>query len=165
MTFAAYLSFAVFTAGSAQTTLKFGAFVQEKGVSGRYVLTPFSRAVTDYSKGEARVEIFYEGKLGGTPFEQYQMIVDGRADIGYVPDLYAPDRFPDNSIFQLPNLLSSAREGSIAMWRMYEQGHLRGFEDVKVVGLYMTDPFSCIFGRRSRRRAIFREESSRSPAR
>ena len=53
-----------------------------------------------------------------------------------------PGRFPDNAVFQLPALIGSSKEGSVAAWRLYKKGLLRGYENYYVIGLFTTAPYT-----------------------
>jgi TRAP-type C4-dicarboxylate transport system substrate-binding protein len=70
------------------------------------------------------------------------MIEDGVADIGYPVPVYTPGRFPDNSITDVPGMFSSSTEASTILWGLHEEGLLPGFEDLKVLGLFGSPPFS-----------------------
>ena len=61
---------------------------------------------------------------------------DGVADIAFIIPTYTAGRFPDNDIFELPLLIDTVEEGSFAAWRMFEDGQLRGYEGIKVLGLF-----------------------------
>lgn len=121
-------------------TLKLTAFVPPKSVSGSRVLTPISKMMAEESKGDLNLKIYYGGALGRSPFKQYKLVTDGVADLGYIVDIYTSGQLADTTIFELPYNIRNAHEGSIARWRMFKAGHLRGYDDVKVMGVWMSDP-------------------------
>ena len=121
-------------------TLKLAAFVPPKSVSGSRVLTPISKMIEEESRGDLKLKIYYGGALGRSPFKQYKLVTDGVADLGYIVDIYTSGQLADTSIFELPYNVHNSKEGSLARWRMFQAGHLRGYEDVKVMGLWMSDP-------------------------
>jgi TRAP-type C4-dicarboxylate transport system substrate-binding protein len=121
-------------------TLKLTAFVPPKSVSGSRVLTPISELIAKESKGDLNLKIYYGGALGRSPLKQYNLVTDGVADLGYIVDIYTSGQLADTSIFELPYNIRDAKEGSLARWRMFQAGHLRGYDDVKVMGLWMSDP-------------------------
>lgn len=119
--------------------LKLTVFIPPTSVSGTYVLKPYSKAIAKETNGDLTIKGYYGGALGRSPFKQYKLVTDGIADIGYVVDIYTSGQFPDNSIFELPYNVRTAKEGSLARWRMFEQGLLRGYQNVKVIGLWLSD--------------------------
>ena len=132
----------VMATGAAQAgadTLKVASFTSPKGVSIGGVLNPWSDLIEKESSGEIKINRYWAGALGRSPFKQYQLVTDGITDIGLVIDIYTSGQFPDTAIFELPYNLRTSTEGSLAMWRMYKAGMLRGYGDIKVVGLYTTD--------------------------
>lgn len=138
--FAYAASLALAGSVSAQTTLKVAAFVPPKSVSGSRVLTPIAKMIEEESKGDLKVKIFYGGQLGRSPFKQYKLVTDGVADSAYIVDIYTSGQFADTSIFELPYNIRTGTEGSVARWRMFDQGHLRGYGDVHAWGLWMSEP-------------------------
>ena len=121
-------------------TLKLAVFIPPKSVSGSRVLTPIANMIEKESKGDLKIKIFYGGQLGRSPRKQYELVTNGIADMSYIVDIYMSGQFPDTSIFELPYNIRRGTEGSLARWRMYEAGHLRGYKDVKAVGLWMSEP-------------------------
>ena len=134
----ACIAFAGGAAGA--VTLKLAAFIPPNSVSGSQVLTPIAEAIEKESNGDLQVKIFYGGALGRSPAKQYELVTNGVADMAYIVDIYTSGQFPDTSIFELPYNIRSGTEGSLARWRMYKAGHLRGYDDVKAVGLWMSEP-------------------------
>lgn len=120
--------------------LKLAAFVPPKSVSGSRVLTPIAEMIEKESKGDLKIKIYYGGALGRSPSKQYKLVTDGVADMSYVVDIYMSGQFPDTSMFELPYNIKNGTEGSLARWHMYKSGHLRGYNDVKAVGLWMSEP-------------------------
>ena len=94
----------------------------------------------DKTKGDLDLKIYYGGALGRSPFKQYKLVTDGVADLAYIVDIYTSGQLADTSMFELPYNIKNGTEGSIARWRMFQAGHLRGYDDVKVMGLWMSDP-------------------------
>lgn len=138
---AAFAATAMWTANTANAvTLKLAVFIPPKSVSGSRVLTPIANMIEKESKGDLKIKIFYGGQLGRSPRKQYELVTNGVADLAYIVDIYTSGQFPDTSIFELPYNIKNGTEGSLARWRMYEQGHLRGYNNVKAVGLWMSEP-------------------------
>lgn len=138
---AAFAATAMWAGNTANAvTLKLAVFIPPKSVSGSRVLTPIANMIEKESKGDLKIKIFYGGQLGRSPRKQYELVTNGIADMSYIVDIYMSGQFPDTSIFELPYNIRQGTEGSLARWRMYEAGHLRGYQDVKAVGLWMSEP-------------------------
>ena len=121
------------------TTLKFAAFVPPKSLPVRAIFVPWIKLVEKEAGGDLKIQGFWGGKLGRSPFKQYQLVTKGVTDIGFVLDQYTQGQFPDDSILALPYLIRDPVEGSIARWRMFEKGLLRGYDKIKVVTVYVND--------------------------
>jgi TRAP-type C4-dicarboxylate transport system substrate-binding protein len=122
--------------------LKFAAFPPPPGALVQDVLTPWVKAVNDELKGAATVRLFAGGTLGRDPVQQFKLLRDRVADIAYVVMGYTPGEFPDSTIFELPFLVESSLEGSLAHWRLYERGLLRGYDKAKFLGAFSIPPQS-----------------------
>jgi TRAP-type C4-dicarboxylate transport system substrate-binding protein len=103
-------------------------------------MEPFGKAVTADSSGTVKVQMFPGGTLGKDPSGQVKYLQDGVLDIVFLIPSYTPGRFPDNGVFELPGLYNNATEASLAMWRMFQKGMLRGYEDLHVLQLATTYP-------------------------
>lgn len=130
------------TAVAAPVELKFGAFVSPRSFTVKKVFEPWAKWVHEQVGDEVKIKVFAGGVLGRNPVQQMKLLKDGVQDITFAVPSYTPARFVDLSLFQLPGLVRNSTEGSLAIWRMYERGLIRGFKDVKVVGLYTLDAFS-----------------------
>ncbi|KAB2790317.1 hypothetical protein F9L06_24920 [Brucella anthropi] len=122
--------------------LKFAFWLSDKGSDYRDVLKPWVERVEAASEGAVKIKIYTGGTLGRDPAAQLKMVEDGVADIAYPVPNYTPGRFPENSITDLPGLFSSSTEASTVMWGLYEQGLLSGFDGLKVLGLFGSQPFT-----------------------
>lgn len=129
-------------AWSQGTELKFAAFPPPPGALVQDVLTPWVKAVNEELKGAATVRLFAGGTLGRDPVQQFKLVRDKVADIAYVVMGYTPGEFPDSTIFELPFLVESSLEGSLAHWRLVERGLLRGYDKAKFLGAFSIPPQS-----------------------
>lgn len=134
----AALTGVVVPAGAVQ--LKLAAFLPAHSVSSVHVLKPMAEKIAEASGGDLTIKSYYGGALGRSPLIQYKLVIDAVTDIGFIVDIYTSGQFADNSIFELPYNVHNAYEASVAKWRMFQKGMLRGYEDVKVVGLWVSDP-------------------------
>jgi TRAP-type C4-dicarboxylate transport system substrate-binding protein len=125
-----------------QTELKFAAFPPPQGALIQDVLGPWTKQVNDAAKGTLNVRLFPGGTLGRDPVQQYKLVRDRVVDIVYVVQGYTPGDFPDATILDLPFLVENSLEGSVGHWRMHERGLMRGYDKVKVLGLFSIPPQS-----------------------
>lgn len=125
-----------------RTVLKFAVFTPEKEMTFQVVMKPWAQRVMKDSKGTLVIKLFPNGALARHPGKQLKLVQDGVADIAWVIPAYTPGRFPDNSVFELPNIIKNSREGSVAAWRMYKKGLLRGYENHYVIGLFTSAPYT-----------------------
>ncbi len=134
------LSAGVGEAVAQATTLKVVCFLPPRSVSVAKVLVPWIKSVEAAAEGELKLQGYWGGSLGRNPFKQYDLMKDGITDIVYVLPNYTPGQFPDFSIFELPYLIRSGEEGSVAIWRMHQKGLIRGLEQGHVIGFFSTEP-------------------------
>lgn len=124
------------------TELRFASFPPPPGALNQDVFTPWVKEVNASLKGTVTVRLFAGGTLGRDPVQQYKLVRDRVADIAYVVMGYTPGDFPDSTIFELPFLVENSLEGSLAHWRMYERGLLRGYDRAKLLGAFTIPPQS-----------------------
>lgn len=103
-------------------------------------MEPFGKALSKESNGSVRVDMYPGGTLGKDPNAQLKYVLDGVLDIAFIIPSYTPGRFPDNELFEMPGLFRNATEASVAMWRMYKKGMLRGYDGLHVLQLATTYP-------------------------
>jgi TRAP-type C4-dicarboxylate transport system substrate-binding protein len=130
---------ALFAAGptEAETTLKIACYLPPFSVSVTKILKPFDDAVTAETKGDLKFQEYWGGTLGRNPEQQYKLVTGGIADIAFISTYTVGGQFPDATITELPGLVKTSAVGSPAYWGLYHAGLMRGFDDIKVVGLYM----------------------------
>jgi TRAP-type C4-dicarboxylate transport system substrate-binding protein len=127
---------------SSQTQLKFASFVFPQAELNTNVFAPFIAKFNEQMKGTAEIKLFAGGTLGRDPAQQYKLVRDNVAEIGYIVQGYTPGDFPDVTIFDLPFLVENSTEGSIGHWRAHEKGLMRGYDKVKVVSLFTLPAYS-----------------------
>ena len=120
--------------------LRFGLYFAGTTTTGEAVLKPWFKWFGEQAKGAAHIKLYDGGALGRDPTKQYKLVKDGVADVVFMIPGYQPGQFPEMPMFELPNLARDAAEGSHVIWSMYKKGYLKGFEGVKVVALYSSDP-------------------------
>jgi TRAP-type C4-dicarboxylate transport system substrate-binding protein len=95
---------------------------------------------------EKELKAYWGGSLGKSPFQQYDLVKAGVADVAWVMSGYTPGQFPELEVVELPFFFRTAREASVVSWKLYEMGLLSGFEDTHLVGMFAGEPAS-IFSR------------------
>jgi TRAP-type C4-dicarboxylate transport system substrate-binding protein len=130
-------------AASAQPAkLKLSFFSSDRALLYRGYVKPFVDAVNAEGKGLVEIEVFFGGALGKNPAQQAEMVRGGVADIAYVTPGYTADRFPDNSVIELPGLFRDQREASIVFTRLIAANALRGYDDFIVIAAVTVEPHS-----------------------
>jgi TRAP-type C4-dicarboxylate transport system substrate-binding protein len=129
-------------AHSQEVTLKLSAFIPDRAPTFAQVIKPWAEAVNTEGKGVVKIDLFPGGALGGNPGLQPKLVLDGVADIALVIPAYSPGRFPDNDVMELPRMVNNSSESSVAIYRLYKRGLLRGYEDFYVVLLGTTNPYA-----------------------
>jgi TRAP-type C4-dicarboxylate transport system substrate-binding protein len=130
------------SAQSQEVTLRLSAFIPAQAPTFAQVIKVWADAINAEGKGILKIDTYPGGTLGGNPGLQPKMVIDGVADIALVIPAYSPGRFPDNDIMELPRLVNNSTESSIAIYRLYKMGLLRGYEDYYVVMLTTTNPYA-----------------------
>lgn len=130
------------SAHSQEVTLRMSAFIPAQAPTFAQVMKPWAEAINAESKGLIKIDAFPGGALGGNPGLQPKMVTDGVADIALVIPSYSAGRFPDNDVMELPRLVNNSTESSMAIYRLYKRGLLRGYDDFYVVMLTTTNPYA-----------------------
>jgi TRAP-type C4-dicarboxylate transport system substrate-binding protein len=133
--FAALVAMAVAAPAAAQSPVKlrFASFEPPQAPITGKVFTPWAQDVTKASNGALEIEMFPGGQLGRNPLQQLKLVEDGIADFAWSVPGYTPGRFDDVEVTELPFLMSTAREGSLALTRMHQRGQLAGFGELKLL--------------------------------
>jgi TRAP-type C4-dicarboxylate transport system substrate-binding protein len=125
---------------AAPITLKLAFYTSDRSIAYPAVAKPFIEAVNAEAKGMIEVVLYAGGVLGHEIAKQPQVVLDGTADIAFVVPGYTPERFPDNSLLELPGLFRDNREASLVYTHLVADNALRGYEDFVVLGAYVTEP-------------------------
>jgi len=133
------LSLGIGEAMAAATTVSIVCFLPPRSISVSKVFVPWIKTVEAAAEGDLKFQPYWGGSLGRNPKKQYDMLKDGVADIVYVLPNYTPGQFPDFSIFELPYVVKTGEEGSVALWRMHQKGLLRGMQESHVIGFFSTE--------------------------
>ncbi len=121
-------------------TLRASAYLSPLSHTVTRIFIPWIEEVERASEGRIRFETYWGGGLGRSPYKQFDLVKAGVSDVTIVQPSYAPGQFPQNQILELPFLTRNASEASILAWRLYERGLLKGYEDIKLIGLWTAEP-------------------------
>lgn len=130
---AAALGMGAINASAEPVRLRFASFEPPQAPITGKVFTPWAEAVNADSQGTLNIEIFAGGQLGRNPLQQLKLVEDGIADLTWGIPGYTPGRFADVEVVELPFVVDTAREGSVALTRMHRRGELKGFEKFKLL--------------------------------
>jgi TRAP-type C4-dicarboxylate transport system substrate-binding protein len=122
--------------------LKLAFFSSNRSMSYLAAVKPFVDAVNSEGRGVIQIVLYSGGVLGREIAQQPRAVLDGKADIAFVVPGYTPDEFSDNSVVELPGLFNDTREGTLVYTRLISLNALKGYEDFKVLGAYVTEPDS-----------------------
>src|SRR5690606_14462285 len=71
-----------------------------------------------------------------------KMVQDGVADLAWIIPAYTPGVFLDDQVVELPGIVRDSKEGSIAIWRLWEKGLVRGYENLMPMAIFTTDTYT-----------------------
>jgi TRAP-type C4-dicarboxylate transport system substrate-binding protein len=106
------------------------------------IFMPWVEKVNSECEGIMKIEVYAGGTLGRDLATQLKVVTDGVADIAWIMNSYQPGRFADDLVVNIPFIAHNSKEGTLAIYRMYKKGMLRGYEDFIVVGLFAHAQYS-----------------------
>ncbi len=121
-------------------TLRASAYLSPLSHTVTRIFAPWIEDVEKASEGRIKFETYWGGGLGRNPYKQFDLVKAGVSDVTVVQPSYTPGQFPQTQVLELPFLSRNASEASILAWRLYERGLLKGYEDVKLIGLWTAEP-------------------------
>lgn len=127
-------------AASAETVLRFNRWIPATNFINTEVFDPWAADVGKATDG--RVKIQFTAASLAPPPQQFQIGVDGLADIVWHTHSYTAGVFPAAEIADLPMLGESAEALSVAFWRTYEK-YLKAaneYQGAVVLALHTTPP-------------------------
>lgn len=130
------------TAALAQdVTLKMHQFLPPQANVPKLILEPWAERVMEASGGRIKIDHYPAMQLGGKPPELVSQVQDGVADIIWVVAGYAPGRFPQLEVFELPFMMTDAEATSRAYWEFAEANMMdKDFKDLKILGVWVHGP-------------------------
>jgi len=126
----------------AEEHVKWAVFSPDTEVTFRTVMKPYAEAVQKETNNAVVFDMFPNGALGRNPGQQPQMVLDGVADIGWIVQSYAPGRFPDTEVLELPGLFTDLKQGTDVATGLVARNVLHDYSDFVVLGMFTTAPYS-----------------------
>ena len=105
------------------------------------ILDQWTKDVEQETKGRVKITIYPGGALS-TAVQLYDTVRTGVADLAWFLQGYTPGKFPLTSVVELPFMASSSKQGSPALWELYENSPEMQAEygGVKVLSMWVVDP-------------------------
>jgi TRAP-type C4-dicarboxylate transport system substrate-binding protein len=126
-------------AGAEPIKLTLSFFSSNRSMSYLAAIKPFVDAVNAEGKGLIDIEVSFSGALGKDIAQQPQLVLDGTVDIAFVVPGYTLDKFPDNTIVELPGLFRDMREATLTYTDLIAHNALNGYQDFFVIGAYVPE--------------------------
>jgi TRAP-type C4-dicarboxylate transport system substrate-binding protein len=123
---------------AAQTiTLKLNSPAPPRSYLHSGVFEPWAKAVEADSGGTLKIQMFYGGTLGHFGVN-YDRVVDGVADIGFILTAMAGGKLKQQDVASLPFETKSSTEAAVALWKLFEKGVTAPeFNQVKPLGIWV----------------------------
>lgn len=125
---------------TAQTTLNVSMYVPYQHPLASVGLVNWAADVDRETRGRVKINILQTAL--GQPAAQYDLVVNGVADIGLAVPGLTPGRFYIIDVGGVPLAGNSGESLSVALWRTYEQhpAFQKEFSQVKLLGAFTTSP-------------------------
>ncbi|MEC7761850.1 MAG: TRAP transporter substrate-binding protein [Pseudomonadota bacterium] len=125
----------------AETNLRFASIAGPTAYINTGILEPWFEDITGACNGEISVELL-SAASAARPQDVFESVEDGLVDFAWGVMPFSPGRFPEGSVVELPLLANTTAEASPAMWGLYEEGLLSGFDGVKVLSVSSSAMFT-----------------------
>ena len=104
------------------------------------ILDQWAKDVEKATNGRVKITIYPGGALS-TAVQLYDTVRTGVADLAWFLQGYTPGKFPLTSVIELPFMASSSKQGSPALWELYENSPEMQAEygGVKVLSMWVVD--------------------------
>jgi TRAP-type C4-dicarboxylate transport system substrate-binding protein len=104
-------------------------------------LAPWCEALLKKTDGRLKITLFPAQALGKVA-QQYDLVLEGAADLALITPGYMPGRFPLTSMINLPFLAPQVDKINNAFWRLFKEtpGLKKEYDPVKVISAITTDP-------------------------
>lgn len=134
---AAGLALSALPAAAQTAIIRYDNAAPEMAPQNRLGHVPLFEQIEAESEGTLEFQYFFASSLIRDSDQTYEALLSGLADASMWSAATAQALFPDLDLFALPGLFTTAEESGTAMWRMYEEGHIGGLDELYVLGLYI----------------------------
>lgn len=118
-------------------TLNFASPGAPRASMHSQVFEPWIEQVIAESEGTLDIRTFYSSPLGNYR-NMYDRVLDGVVHLAFTTLAPIGGKFIQTDVASLPFEVENSLEGSIALWRLYENGVItEEFADIKLLGLFM----------------------------
>ncbi|MDY6881943.1 MAG: TRAP transporter substrate-binding protein [Thermodesulfobacteriota bacterium] len=117
---------------SVEKVLKFSTFAPPALPIIKYVLEPWGKGLEQASQGRLKVQWFHAEALGKAK-DQYDIVLNGVADIALICWGYVPGRWPLSMVSELPFAFPNATVGAEILWELYESHIHKEHPNVKML--------------------------------
>lgn len=123
---------------AAQTiTLKLNSPAPPRSYLHAGVFEPWAKAVEADSGGTLKIQLLYGGTLGHFGVN-YDRVVDGVADIGFILTAMAGGKLRQQDVAALPFETKNSIEAAVALWKLFEKGVTAPeFNQIKPLGIWV----------------------------
>jgi TRAP-type C4-dicarboxylate transport system substrate-binding protein len=94
------------------------------------IWAPWFAKMEKEGAGLFKIDVYAAGTLNRNPVKQLKILRDGVADIAFILPSYTPGTFVDDSVVEVPFVATSAMDSSLAIYRMWQKGMLRNYDQV-----------------------------------
>ncbi len=115
------------------------AFFAPAGTFPGVQMQEWADRLEERTGGLVTVNTFPGGELLG-PFNMFDGVLEGVADIGLSCPSYEPGRFPLIELADFPLDYPNAEVASMVLWELYQEFQPEEFADYKVITLFATEP-------------------------
>lgn len=116
----------------APKVLKFSTFAPPALPIIKYVLEPWGKGLEQASQGRLKIKWFHAEALGKAK-DQYDLVLNGVADIALICWGYVPGRWPLSMVAELPFAFPNATVGAEVLWELYESHIHKEHPNVKML--------------------------------
>jgi TRAP-type C4-dicarboxylate transport system substrate-binding protein len=127
-------------AAEAADPIKVASFVSPKSSGVSKVIKPWMARVKAEIGNKVELKGYWGGSLGKSPVKQYELVKNGVTDLAWILPGYTSGQFPELQISELPFLLNNGLEASLTIQRLHEAGFNTGFDHIKLIGAWATEP-------------------------
>ena len=110
---------AAFSAGAEAQTFRYSQWLPVGHFTQREVMHVWFKDIEKATQGRVKIQPTAKGL--GAPPRQYQLAVDGIADVAWAPHGYTPGVHPLSEMAELPFVTRNTEANSVAYWKIFKK--------------------------------------------